>query len=296
MNFSALRFKTLLLREWLQNRWTWLVVVGLVPALVLVTLPFGQVKLPDVNDDGTVLLPVVASAGIVLSALVCATFAWLTVLFMATGLARRDTQDRSIEFWLSLPSTHGEAIGAQFLAHTLLFPVGAMLAGLALGGVISPLVVLKWQGFGALASVGWLAAWGLALKMALLGLVTLLLVMVWMAPVVLGLMAASAWLKRLALPVLAIAAIFLANYSGTRAVVRGFAQSYAEHVGQLTEGLVRVFGGHLKQLRVDGVEMKMSAADYLSQAGANLASPQLALGLVVAALAAYLLVVKRRSA
>ena len=90
--FNATRFKTLMLREWLQNRWTWLVAVGSLPALVLLVLPFGEVKLPHE-------LPVtlVAVAIVCITALTTACMAWLTTLFTATGLARRDVQEFDAE-------------------------------------------------------------------------------------------------------------------------------------------------------------------------------------------------------
>jgi ABC-2 type transport system permease protein len=46
----------------------------------------------------------------------------VTSLFIALGSPRRDHGDRSIEFWLSLPSGHGESLAAPMLVHLLLVP------------------------------------------------------------------------------------------------------------------------------------------------------------------------------
>ncbi len=290
--FNATRFKTLMLREWLQNRWTWLVATSALPLLVLLVLPFGEVRLPD-------KLPVtLAAMGIVsITALTGALMAWVTTLFTATGLARRDVQDRSIEFWMSLPSTHGEHFGAQYLMHGLVFPLGAMALGFGLGLVILPLMLLKWQGVAALGGVAWGSVMGmLALEMAL-GAVALLATALWLAPVVFTLMAASAWVKRLALPLLTLVGVLLANLPQTKVHVRSFVGAWADLAASPLDGVVRVFATlNVPHGSLDGTDLApIQPMAFLQTLAQDLATPQFALGLLLSALAVYLLIVKRRS-
>ena len=206
--FNATRFKTLMLREWLQNRWTWLIAIAALPVLVLVSFPFGTI---DTDDREKVLHEALTLMPLLVTPLVCVMIAWITVLFTASGLARRDVQDRSIEFWRSLPSTHAEHIGAQYLMHAFVFPVIALGLGLLFGLLIMPVVMIKFSGFSAFAGVPWGKVLAVLWQPVLLAVPALLLGALWMAPVVLTIMAASAWTKRLALPLLAVAAAFLAN-------------------------------------------------------------------------------------
>lgn len=289
MNFNLMRFKTLLLREWLQNRWTWAVVVSVLPVLLLVMMPFGDVSLPE-------KAPVQFVAGIVIamSGLVAALAAWATVLFMAPGLARRDSQDRSIEFWLSLPSTHREHVGAQYVSHALLFPLGALVVGVGFGLVLMPIVLFKWQGMAALGALNApaLLAWlGVVAASAVFSLV---LAALWLSPVVMVLMAASAWVKRLALPLLALAATALANLPATASVFRAAMVSYATTVGALLDGTVRVFAtgsaGALHEMEMQ----PQTALAFVQGALADLATPQFAVSIAVALLAAFALVLRRQ--
>ncbi len=289
MTFNLTRFKTLLLREWLQNRWIWAVVVSTLPMLMLVVMPFGEVKmLPNTP------VQLVAGVVIALSAVVAVLAAWATVLFMAPGLARRDSQDRSIEFWLSLPSTHPEHVGAQYVSHALLFPLGALAAGVGFGLVLMPIILLKWQGMAALTAVDWpgLLAWlGGAAASAVL---SLLLAALWLSPVVMVLMATSAWVKRLALPLLAIVATALANWPTTAPVVRAAMVNYGKTVGALFDGPVRVFFSEWTNT-INGLELApQTPLGFAQGALTDLASPQFAVSIAVALLAAFALVLRRQ--
>jgi ABC-2 type transport system permease protein len=289
MNFNLMRFKTLLLREWLQNRWTWAVVVSALPLLMLVTMPFGDVSLPDKTP-----VQLVAGVVIALSGMVAVLAAWGTVLFMAPGLARRDSQDRSIEFWLSLPSTHREHVGAQYVSHALMFPLGALVAGVGFGLVLMPIILIKWQGMAALAAVNWPALVAWLGTVAALVVFSLVLAALWLSPLVMVLMATSAWVKRLALPLLALGATALANLPATAPVFRGAMVSYGKTVGVLLDGPVRVFAsgaaGALQEMEL----RPQTAQSFVQQALTDLATPQFALAMAVALLAAYVLVLRRQ--
>ena len=47
----------------------------------------------------------------------------VALLIQTPGLARRDRQDRSIEFWLSLPTSHAASVAAPVLMHLVLVPL-----------------------------------------------------------------------------------------------------------------------------------------------------------------------------
>lgn len=289
----ALRMKTLMWREWLQNRWTWLVVIAVLPGITLVTLPFGHVGTPS-----EVKMAVVPFVGVGASALTCVMLAWATVLFMSTGLARRDQQDRSIEFWMSLPGRHVEHVGAQYLMHALFFPALALVGGLLLGLLIAPVVVVKLAGVAALGDIPWLTILGSLAQPVAVALVALLFAAVWLAPVVLTLMAASIWFKRLALPALLIASVFLANWGPTASAVRALAQDYGQRIGHLVEGVTAVF---LQQMVSTGVQVRLddgevhakSAGEFLATISGDLASVPFAVALLVGAAALAALLYRR---
>ena len=198
------RFNTLLLREWMQHHRGWLALMLVPPLLMLLVLPFGSV---EINAGELAPLP---ALGLMLAAMVVvpAVVLGITVvalLIQTPGLARRDRQDRSIEFWLSLPTSHTASVAAPVLMHLVLVPLLALVIGAAFSYAIGALLV--WKGFGATATLGlpWgsLAGVGLAgLARALLGV---LLACFWLMPLLLATMAASAWLKRWGMPVLALA-------------------------------------------------------------------------------------------
>lgn len=296
MNFNPTRFKTLVLREWLQNRWTWLIAVCALPLITLLTMPFGTVDIGSRDHElPATQLVLLAWA---LTGLVCAIMAWLTTLFSAAGLARRDSQDRSIEFWLSLPSTHGEHFAAQYLSHAFLFPVGALVAGLLLGLPLALVVVLKVLGASGMAAVQWMSvAAGLAAGLPA-ALLALLAAAVWLAPMLLLIMAASAWLKRLGIPALVVAAIALYNLSPTRDGFRPLWHAYGKGVEQIVQGAISVFlGASMPKLAVDGETLAGTGlAQFLANLGAQFSTPLFGLCMLLSGLSLWALVERRRRA
>ena len=93
---------TLLLREWLQHKRGWLIAAFAPPILFLAMLPFSHM---DGRPEGS--LEMFAPLIFVISSCAIYAIALLVALFQLPGLARRDVQDRSIEFWLSLPGRPG---------------------------------------------------------------------------------------------------------------------------------------------------------------------------------------------
>ena len=198
------RFNTLLLREWMQHHRGWLALMLMPPLLALLVLPFGSVEigageLGPVPALSLMLVAMLAVPAVVLGITVVA------LLFQTPGLARRDRQDRSIEFWLSLPTSHTASVAAPVLMHLVLVPLLALLIGAAFSYLIGALLV--WKGFGAAAALGlpWATLLGVGLAGLARGLLGVGLACFWLMPVLLATMAASAWLKRWGTPVLALA-------------------------------------------------------------------------------------------
>ena len=197
------RFNTLLLREWMQHHRGWLVLMLAPPLLILLLIPFGTVEFSpgELGTMPAVSLMMMAMAAV--PAMVLGITA-VALLFQTPGLARRDRQDRSIEFWLSLPTSHSASIGATVLTHLVLVPLAAVLVGALLSQFIG--LALVWKVFGV--SAGFALPWHTLIPAGAVGLVRSLLGVLlgcfWLMPLLLATMAASAWLKRWGTPVLAI--------------------------------------------------------------------------------------------
>lgn len=193
------RWKTLLHREWMQHHKGWWILMLAPPGLLFLAAVFGSFSLRSVETEGldalaTTLLAIVGTGFGVLA------LGALATLFQAPGLARRDVQDRSIEFWLSLPASHAQSIGATLLMHLLVWPALALAVGLGSGIVISLPVVAKTWGIASWFTLPWGT---LALTLVVLWLrlsLGLVLALLWLSPLILGTMAASAWLKRWGVP------------------------------------------------------------------------------------------------
>ena len=192
------RFATLLRREWLQHQRGWIVLLLLPLCVLLVIATFGDIHLGEGEEmPGALALTMLVTMGLV--ALTVA-LAWGASMLMAPGLARRDVQDRSVEFWLSLPVSNVQSVAATLLMHLLALPWAAAAVGLVGALLISPVIVGKTSGLADWFSLPWggllLAAAALALRLWL----GLLLATLWLSPLILGTMAASAWLKRWGVP------------------------------------------------------------------------------------------------
>lgn len=196
-------FKTLLQREWLQHRFGWGLLALLPAAVVLLTMSFGQIQIEEPPDDPRVqaaVAMVATLAGMAVQLLIVG----LTSLIIVTGLARRDHADRSVEFWLSMPTGHAPSFAVPLLTHLVLAPLAALAVGL-LAGLATSLVVI-----GRIAdTASWFALpWGLLLPAALALLARLalgvVLAVVWLSPLILAGVLLTAWLRRWGLVVLAV--------------------------------------------------------------------------------------------
>ena len=190
---------TLLQREWMQHKRGWLIAAFAPPLLFLAMLPFGQLSgLPTRS-------PELMSVGIVMaSAAVVYGICMLVALFQLPGLARRDTQDRSIEFWLSLPGRPSESVLSTVLAHAWLAPLGGAAVGVLFGIPIAMSVLARGADFSTALGVNWGEVVLASTPLLLRGLAGTVPLMLWLAPAIFVLMAASSWLKRLGVPVVLV--------------------------------------------------------------------------------------------
>ena len=292
------RFMSLLHREWMQHHRGWLILMALPLVLTLVVGLFAELR---VNVGGHVATPgalVIAVACI--AGLAALTFAvsWGAALLQAPGLARRDVQDRSIEFWLSLPVSHLQSLGATLLTHLVLVPWAALAAGLAGGTVASLLLVSKGVGLDAWIGLPWQVIAPAAIAIVLRLALGVLLATLWLSPLILGTMAASAWLKRWGVPVvvgvLAVGGQVLDKFYGISAVwdVLGFISERA------SQAFIHLEPGHqVENAEQFGAMLAMLPSWLAQDAGnalAQLASPGFLAVLAAGAAAFALLVLRRR--
>ncbi len=203
----------LMQREWLQHRMAWALLVLVPLALALLMLGVGTIQLDDdmaamVPRDLSLMLTVLST---VITAAVVLMLLGVTSLFIALGSPRRDHGDRSVEFWMSLPSGHAESLLAPMLVHLLLVPAAALVVGYLAALPVSLLTVSRVTAPGEWFALPWgqiLPALGALLLRALAGLPLALL---WLLPLVLAAMMANALFKRWGLPLLGIALILLAQ-------------------------------------------------------------------------------------
>ena len=204
-------YLTLIRREWLQHRFGWMM-LALVPlALALLGLQFGNIQAElDDTDPMSPMFPLLLAMGALGGgAISIFTILSITSLFLLTGLARRDHADRSVEFWLSLPTSHSASLGMPLLTHLLLVPAVALLVGLAGGWLVSGVLVTRMSGFGAWLALPWGDLGAAALAFVARVLAGLPLAVLWAAPLLLAVVLANAYLKRWGLPALLLGVTIL---------------------------------------------------------------------------------------
>lgn len=193
------RFVWLLRREWMQHHRGWILLALIPIGLVLVLVPFSAIDFDGTPVPEAPMLGLLAASACIygVMALVAAT-----VVFQAAGMARRDQQDRSIEFWLSLPTGHWQSVLANVLMHVVLMPLMALLIAFVGAQLVAAAVVAKVSGFGALGDLlqpAWFSYHAMVLLRQVIGVGVAAL---WMSPVVLAAMAAASWLKGWGVPAL----------------------------------------------------------------------------------------------
>lgn len=197
------RLVPLMQREWLQHRFGWALLLLVPLALGLLLTLFGQIQI-DGAKVGAALPAALAMGAIAATMAMLFLVLWFSSLVIVFGLARRDIGDRSIEFWLSLPTGHAESLVAPLLVHLILVPAVALLAGLAGGYAISIVLVTRAAGFGAWLGLPWgaiVTASGMLMLRLLAGLP---LATLWLAPLILLVVLTTAWFKRWAWAILTV--------------------------------------------------------------------------------------------
>lgn len=290
------KFSVLLLREWMQHKRGWIATIFAPPLLFLAILPFGTTHF---DKHSPVDMPLLAGVGgVALTTVALFAIAMIAVTFQLASLARRDVQDRSIEFWLSLPAGHVQSLGATLLAHVLLMPLAAMVAGFGIGFIVTAAFALKIAGASGLALVPWLQVASVTFPLLLRCMFGMLLAALWVAPLAMIIMANSAWLKRWSIPALAGALIF-----GLTILPKVYGIHAVEHwLAALMQGALEALTFNPEAMKSQ-VEM-LAAGQSISisgdmaadawQAVQALASPDLAIGLVVAAAGFALLILRRQ--
>lgn len=280
---------TLLLREWMQHKRGWLIAAFAPPILFLAMLPFGQVQgLPMEHRE------LLALAMLLLSACTVFVICLLVALFQLPGLARRDAQDRSIEFWLSLPGRPSESVAATVLAHAWLAPLGGAVVGTLFGLPIAMSVLGSTSSFGEALAVNWGEVISAALPLLVRGLLGTVPLLLWLAPMIFVLMAASAWFKRLGVPL-----VFVGGFVVTVVLHKVYSidwplQALADWNTRLGHTMVGDEHGLKTALMSSGENLWAWVAQDLGRTLADLASLQF-LGWAAVAAAGFALVVMKRA-
>jgi ABC-2 type transport system permease protein len=193
----------LMQREWLQHRFGWTLMAVLPTALALLVMSFGHLEFEaDVAGPKGAALVALASLGGAIG-LTMLMFG-LTSLIIVSGIARRDHADRSVEFWLSLPTGHAESLAVPLLVHLILVPLAALAVGLVSGLLVSLVLVLRLAGFGEWLSLPWGALLPGALAIAGRLALGLVLAMLWLSPLILATVLLTAWFRRWGIVILAV--------------------------------------------------------------------------------------------
>lgn len=289
------RFVWLLKREWMQHHRGWLL-LSLIPLVIaLVLLPSSTVDVKG-GTPATLLVAMLSSTVYVYALLAIES---ATTVFQAAGMARRDQQDRSIEFWLSLPTGHVQSVGAMVLMHLLLMPLMVLLISFAGSQLVAIGMVIKLGGVSELAQLGqpvWFGYNAVALLRLVLGL---LVAALWSAPLVLGAMAAGAWLKGWGVPALVAGTIGLhllvRQLSGSQVVLETVQHWFVETLAALMP-LVRGEGEVKAAMEVGGASLETFTQWMVADFGVmfrSLLSPSFAAALVLGAICFGLVVVRR---
>lgn len=281
---------TLLLREWMQHKRGWLI-AALTPPLLFLAL----LLIPEATVKGlpTEHLSLTALGAVGISTMTVYGICLLFGMFQLPGLTRRDTQDRSIEFWLSLPGRPSESVAATVLAHGWLAPLGGLLAGAVLGLPLAAAIIAKEAGLAGAMSVNWGEVVAAGLPVLLRAVAGSLLALLWLLPVIATLMAASAWLKRLGVPLVLVGGSVAVVVLKKVYEIHWPAQVLESLAQQIGHTLVHHNGGLFEVLKSGG-NLAMWALQDFGRALAELASLQF-LGWMAVAAAGFALVAAKRA-
>jgi ABC-2 type transport system permease protein len=188
-------------REWLQHRKGWALLAGVPFLLGLLLVSIGTVQVGA--DEATPMLPLAATV-VAMSATMAiyVTLSVLTGIILLAGLARRDHGDRSVEFWLSLPTQHSAAWAVPLLTHAVLVPMAAAPLGALAGAALAPVLVSRIDTWQAWQQLPWAQLLPAAVAVVLRVMAGIPLALLWLSPVVMLMVALTAWMGRWGLLVL----------------------------------------------------------------------------------------------
>lgn len=289
------RFAWLLRREWMQHHRGWLMLALIPFALALLVLPVGSIEL----DEGPPPAPMLAllASSIYLFGLLMLMAA--AVVFQTAGLARRDQQDRSIEFWVSLPTGHAQSVAATLLMHFVLMPMLVLAIAFACAQVVGAIVVVKLLGVAELRSLldpGW---WAYAAALLLRLAIGVVVAALWISPLALALMASASWLKGWGIPALGAGVVALGllvkQFLGSAIVFTALQRWGTECLAALLP-LVTKEDDIKRALKSSGLSLDNYTAWLLGDIAVmlrDLFTPAFAAGLLVAAIGFGLVVWRR---
>jgi ABC-2 type transport system permease protein len=199
----------LMQREWLQYRFGWALLLLVPLALAVLLLSVGTIDLGEdaVGRSAPELALLVGTISLALGTTIVFVLFVASSLYIAVGTPRRDHSDRSTEFWLSLPSGHAESLAAPLLVHLLLVPAAALVLGVLVAVPVSMMAVGRVVGLGEWFALPWGTLAGGLLALTLRLLAGLPMALVWLAPLLLLAMLATAWFKRWGLPVVGVSLV-----------------------------------------------------------------------------------------
>jgi hypothetical protein len=192
------RLIPLMQREWLQYRQGWALLAGIPLGLSLLLLSFGQIRIDvdELDAAGAALPALLAAVAIAGSMVVLFGITALSSLINVSNLARRDHADRSIEFWLSVPTGHAESYAAPLIVHLLLLPAAALLVGMAGGYLLSFVLVSRVVDPAAWFALPWSTLVAASFSLLLRLLAGLPLALLWLSPLILLVVLLTAWFRR----------------------------------------------------------------------------------------------------
>ncbi len=293
------RTKTLLLREWMQHRFGWTMMLLIPFAIAVLTIPVANysVDSPGEGPPPEAVPLIVTLASVLGTAAVMAVVAVIASLIFAITSPRRDHGDRSIEFWLSMPIPHSASLGVPLAVHLLLVPAIALLIGFGLGHIIGFVVALRLGVLGDLPNLPWGSLYVAMLAVAVRMAAGLALAALWLAPLLMLMVLAYALLRLWGHIALAAATAVLATLEssfGVRTLGRWIESIFQGVASAFPHGNPEGMAFTAKTLPDDMARMPMVLiGDFLSSLAA-LASPTFIGGAALATALFMALVVWRQ--
>jgi ABC-2 type transport system permease protein len=241
----------LMRREWLQHRFAWSLLLLVPLALAVLPLTFGDVQLDGETSvrTGPDLALMVALISIVATTAIIFLILWISSVFVAVGTPRRDHGDRSIEFWMSLPTGHTVSLVAPMLVHLVLVPAAALLAGWVAGMGVSLLTVTRFESLSGWFQLPWAQLLGATAAAVARVIAGVPLATLWLLPLLLLAMLSNALFKRWGLPVLVVALTV-----GSSVLQQVFGQTWLADILQRlgNEALLALAGASGQAISVQG--------------------------------------------